>query len=152
MPCRGRHGCTLIGRSAQRGMSGRCAGWRGWKKRCGARQQLLPHTDAMNPRHVARISAVLLTAGLMTGCGQHGDRAAVAAAKCYLPVVKALHLRHNAAMDTSQVQVTGLGHGRYRVTGVAEAQGKAPTDYTCEVAPDSSDKLRGFRVTRLILG
>jgi hypothetical protein len=114
-----------------------------------AHHRRLRQADAMMRRLAGCTCTLLLAAGLLAGCGQNADRSAVAAAKCYLSVVKAPHPRHNAAMQTSQVEVADLGHGRYRVTGVAEPQGKAPSSYTCDVAPDSSDTLRGFRVGRL---
>jgi hypothetical protein len=58
---------------------------------------------------------------------------------------------------------TDLGHGHYRVTGIVLAgRSGVPsvkrngteygTAFLCKLSPDSSDKLRGFKVKRLMVG
>jgi hypothetical protein len=108
--------------------------------------------------------AVLLLAGVVSGCtGPNTDRAAVAAAKCALPVQQRLGVPADEDPATTGVHVADLGSGRYRVTGIILASGRGVptiktdgrdygTQFLCEVAPDSSDTLRGFKVTRLDVG
>ena len=82
------------------------------------------------------------------------DRSAVAAATCSLPVDEQADFAETetgATAEKEDVVVTSLGHGSYRVTGRPvghELDGHVRrVDFICEVVPDSSDKLRGFRVT-----
>jgi hypothetical protein len=101
------------------------------------------------------VTVVLLAGGLATGCASiDADRAELAVAKCSLPVKEELGLANGQRMDTSQVQVQDVGDGRYRVTGLASYAKEGQEDrtesaYACEVEPDSTDKLRGFRVSAL---
>ncbi len=82
------------------------------------------------------------------------DRRDVAQAKCSVPVDKEVGLYSEQASSSRKdgVEVVALGDGRYRVTGTVtgDADGMDESaDFICEVAPDDSDKLRGFRVTNL---
>lgn len=110
-----------------------------------------------------RALTLLVVAGLASGCGPNLDRAAVAAAKCSLPVDQRLGIPADETAERSDLRVTDLGQGRYRVTGIVLAgRSGVPsvtrngaeygTAFLCEVAPDSSDKLRGFKVTHLEVG
>ena len=98
---------------------------------------------------------------MVVGC-QTEDRARVAAAKCGLPVTEAVigaaEDPANAMPRNVDVEVTDLGEGGYRVTGMVlverphSAGPRARTwgaSFVCEVAPDADDQLRGFRVTKL---
>jgi hypothetical protein len=53
--------------------------------------------------------------------------------------------------STENVEVEALKEGRYRVTGRSAIVGETTraVEFTCEVMPDDSDKLRGFKVTLL---
>jgi hypothetical protein len=113
---------------------------------------------------VRRRALVLLAiAGAAAGCGPNLDRAAIAAAKCSLPVDQRLGIPTSETAERSDVRVTDLGSGRYRVTGIVLAgRSGVPsakrngaeygTPFLCEVAPDPSDKLRGLKVTHLEVG
>ena len=91
------------------------------------------------------------------GCAaDEADRAAVAAAKCSLPVDERAGFDTTPTGTTADHQgviVTSLGGGSYRVTGQAVGHGQdghvRRVDFTCEVAPDASDKLRGFKLISL---
>lgn len=118
--------------------------------RCGTR------SASMCIMQVTRAVTVVLLAGVLTtGCVSiDTDRAEVAVAKCSLPVKEELGLANGQRMDTSRVQVQDMGDGRYRVTGLASYAKEGQEDrtesaYTCYVEPDSTDKLRGFRVSAL---
>ena len=98
---------------------------------------------------------VLGLALLSTGCA--ADRAETAAAKCSMPVEEEAGfgvLRGD--LPTMRVDVDDLGEGRFRVQGTVTKRGPGAqiraADFVCEVAPDASDKLRGFAVTRLEVG
>lgn len=101
------------------------------------------------------VTVVLLAGALTTSCVSiDTDRREVAVAKCSLPVKEELGLANGQRMDTSQVQVQDMGDGRYRVTGFASyakewQEDRTESAYTCEVEPDSTDRLRGFRVSAL---
>ncbi len=121
--------------------------------------------DTMTPmkKRSARpgvICAVLAVVGVgFAGCAaDQADRSAVAAAKCSLPVDEKAGFSTTptgTTADKEGVTVTNLGEGRYRVTGQAVGHGEnghvRTVDFTCEVAPDASDKLRGFKVTSLTI-
>ncbi len=100
------------------------------------------------------LSAVVVSAALAFGlasCGSGEDRAAVAAAKCSVPVSEKAGFPEDALPEYDAQQVEDLDEGRYRVTGTSTVvDGVSKTvEFVCEVAPDDSDKLRGFKVTRL---
>lgn len=109
----------------------------------------------MTVMQAMRVTVVLLAGGLAAGCVSiDTGRAEVAVAKCSLPVKEELGLANGQRMDTSQVQVQHMGDGRYRVTGVASyakegREDRTDSAYTCEVEPDQTDTLRGFRVSAL---
>jgi len=93
---------------------------------------------------------MLMAALALAGCGGVDDRrSAIAVAKCGLPLAKRLNTDDPGQVGTSDVRVKELGRGRYRVTGLVSVAGKSEVPYVCEVVPDPSDKLRGFRVTLL---
>jgi hypothetical protein len=95
---------------------------------------------------VLAVTAAVTVAGL-AGCGT--DREDVAAAKCNLPVREAIGVTDDSVhTDRYGTSVDDLGDGRYRVTGQMVLDTKI-TDYVCELAPDPTDKLRGFKVTLL---
>jgi hypothetical protein len=105
---------------------------------------------------VSRLAVVpVLLVLALAGCGEdEPDRATVAAAKCGLPVEQELGPTGEEYVDQEVKEVTDLGEGRYRVTGTAAHLGlpdhdSARYEYVCEVSPDASDRLRGFRVDRL---
>lgn len=102
---------------------------------------------------LAAIAAV--TASLLAGCGT--DRAETAAAKCSMPVEEEAGFGVlRGELPTMRVDVDDLGEGRYRVQGTVTKVGPGnqvrDAEFVCEVAPDDSDKLRGFAVTRLEVG
>jgi hypothetical protein len=90
---------------------------------------------------------VLLVCTTAGSCSTH-DRAAVAAAKCALPVAQEAGFPADSSPQQEAVEVKTLGQGGFRVTGRSARAGQA-VSVVCEVAPDSSDKLRGFKVTHL---
>ena len=101
----------------------------------------------------------ILIAGMAAGCADAGpNRGDVAAAKCSLPTKEKLadgvSTSTGRPVTYTAEDVESLGMGKYRVTGTAavdvDGDGQQ-THYTfaCEVAPDDSDRLRGFKVTRL---
>lgn len=107
-------------------------------------------------RRVLAVLAVIGLAGpVLAACADAvPDRRVVAAAKCTLPVSEEFGLDGDRRMYTRDGDVEDLGEGRYRVTGLATTGGPQDDDivlgtFVCEVVPDSSDTLRGFRVTRL---
>lgn len=100
------------------------------------------------------MAASLLLCGALSlaGCGEgSGNRSAVAAAKCALPVAVKAGFPDDSVPQTDGVEVKDLHHGRYRVTGRSTLVGDTTraVDFVCEVAPDDTDKLRGFKVTHL---
>lgn len=106
--------------------------------------------------------SLLMLAALASGCSGE-DRSAVAAAKCSSPVAERLGVPDGERLERTSVEVQALGKGRYRVIGIALAgvdglptvkrDGRVfGTAFLCEVAPDSTDRLRGFQVTRLQVG
>ncbi|MGZ4560327.1 MAG: hypothetical protein ACXVXJ_05030 [Mycobacteriaceae bacterium] len=107
--------------------------------------------------------ALLAVTPLLSGCSSE-DRAAVAAAKCSLPVDQKAGFisqpvdagdRYGGLPEKRAVEVTDLGDGRYEVTGQTVLQtdkGIRGADFDCVVSPDKRDKLRGFAVTRLRVG
>lgn len=107
--------------------------------------------------------ALLAVTLLLSGCSSE-DRAAVAAAKCSLPVDQKAGFVHQPVdagdhrgglPEKRAVDVTDLGDGRYEVTGQTVIQtdnGIRGADFDCVVSPDKRDKLRGFAVTRLQVG
>lgn len=102
----------------------------------------------------AGLVGVLLTCTTLNlvGCADGGgNRSAVAAAKCAVPVAEKAGFPDDALPRTDGVQVEDLKQGRYRVTGRSTIVGDVTqsVDFTCEVAPDDKDKLRGFKVTHL---
>lgn len=90
---------------------------------------------------------LIATAGLLASCSSD-DREAIAAAKCSLPVDQAAGFSDDERPERTLVEVTSLGEGSYRVTGFASSA-ETTVEFLCEVAPDASDKLRGFTVTKL---
>ncbi|WP_250003713.1 hypothetical protein [Actinoplanes sp. M2I2] len=86
--------------------------------------------------------------GGAAGCSAD-EREAVASAKCSVPVAE--EAGFDDWFDKRDTTVTGLGEGRYRVTGVMLSRPEVArsVDFVCEVAPDPSDQLRGFKVTLL---
>lgn len=114
----------------------------------------------MRSATAAVFCAVVAVAAVgFAGCtADQADRSAVAAAKCSLPVDEKAGFSTTptgTTADKEGVTVTSLGEGRYRVTGQAVGHGEnghvRAVDFTCEVAPDASDKLRGFKVTSLTI-
>ena len=99
------------------------------------------------PARAALFVAMALAVSLGAGGCAKVDREAVATAKCSLAVSQKAGFDQDLT-PLQVVTVTNLGGGRYRVEGSASA-GDKTVAYTCEVAPDASDKLRGLRVTRL---
>lgn len=99
--------------------------------------------------------AMVLFVSFAACSGAEPDRKSVAAAECQLPVSERLGLGDDQRIYSLGVVVDDLGAGRYRVKGTASFDGldgtKKEVPYTCEVAPDDSDKLRGFRVTAIEL-
>lgn len=97
--------------------------------------------------------AVLLGAavGLASCTSKDEDRAAIAAAKCSVPVSEKAGFPEDALPQYEAREVEDLKAGRYRVTGRSALVGEVTkaVDFVCEVDPDDSDKLRGFKVTRL---
>lgn len=94
----------------------------------------------------------VLIFGSLVGCGSSAsqDRAAeLADAKCMWPLAQGLGVPYTSQVQTSSVEVQALGHGHLQVTGKAQVLDGTPLSYACDVVPDPSDKLRGFRVTRL---
>jgi hypothetical protein len=98
---------------------------------------------------------VALALGAALGLGacssEAADRAAVASAKCSLPVAEKAGLPEDAHPRKDAVKVEDLGKGSYRVTGRMGVVGAehGSVNFVCEVAPDDSNKLRGIKVTRL---
>src|SRR3954452_1151032 len=99
------------------------------------------------PVHRARVLCVVLGAGVVA-CGGHShpDPNAVASAKCVLPLAERLKVPDGDQVEEQGVRVTDLGGGRRKVTGQAAKPGGSFHAFTCVVAPDSSDKLRGLRI------
>lgn len=103
---------------------------------------------------------MLAVTPLLGGCSSQ-DRAAVAAAKCSLPVDQKAGFinqpvdagdRYGGLPKKRAVEVIDLGDGRYEVTGqtvLHTDKGLRGADFDCLVSPDRRDKLRGFAVTRL---
>jgi hypothetical protein len=89
--------------------------------------------------------------GLACCASNDEDRAAIAAAKCSLPVSEKAGFPENSLPQYEANDVEDLKEGRYRVTGRSTVVGEVTkaVEFVCEVAPDDSDKLRGFKVTRL---
>jgi len=106
-------------------------------------------------RSLVTAVALLLLVSLSACSEAEPDRKSVAAAKCQLPVSERLGLVDDQRIYSLGVVVDDLGEGRFRVKGTAtfdELDGtQKEVPYTCEVAPDGSDKLRGFRVTSIEL-
>ena len=98
----------------------------------------------------ARVLGAVLAAGL-AACGghSHADSNAVAAAKCVLPLAERLSVPDGVQVEERGVRVTDLGEGRRKVTGQVAKPGGSFHAFTCVVAPDSSDKLRGLRIESL---
>lgn len=95
-------------------------------------------------------AGLLVTGGLVAGHKDAADRSEIAAAKCALPVIEKLGYDAEASIYPEAEEVAALGKGRYRVHGsVADQDSGRSYSYVCEVVPDSSDRLRGFRVSRL---
>ncbi|HEX2894293.1 MAG TPA: hypothetical protein VHO29_09870 [Marmoricola sp.] len=95
---------------------------------------------------------VLVAAAGLAACGSDKeDRTAVAAAKCSMPVSEKAGFPEDSSPQNEAVEVEDLTDGRYRVRGRSSVVGEVTkaVDFVCEVAPDTSDKLRGFKVTRL---
>jgi hypothetical protein len=94
---------------------------------------------------------------LCAGCGHSiSDRERVAVAKCGLPASEKFGLTADQPVLLNGYAVRSLGGGRYRVTGVGNRDagpgGSAEIGtFICEVAPDPTDKLRGFKVTSLVV-
>lgn len=90
----------------------------------------------------------------MVGCGGGRDHAAeVAAAKCETALHDALHLsQFETNPSVSHVTVTRLGASKRRVLGDFTNADTPARTFVCEVVPDSSDALRGLRVTLLEMG
>ena len=103
---------------------------------------------------VRRRALVLLAiAGAAAGCGPNLDRAAIAAAKCSLPVDQRLGIPTSETAERSDVRVTGIVlAGRSGVPSAKRNGAEYGTPFLCEVAPDPSDKLRGLKVTHLEVG
>ncbi|MDO7869551.1 hypothetical protein [Nocardioides jiangxiensis] len=100
----------------------------------------------------ATACAITLAALGAAACGaDEPNRSRVAAAKCSLPVAEKAGFPQDSLPSTENVEVEALKDGRYRVTGrsVTVGEGTRAVDFTCEVAPDDTDKLRGFKITRL---
>jgi hypothetical protein len=95
-------------------------------------------------------TGVLVAGGLVAEHRGAADRSQIAAAKCALPVIERLGYDAESPLYPSAIDVTALGKGSYRVYGrVADHSRGRAYSYVCEVVPDSSDRLRGFRVSRL---
>ncbi|WP_433319753.1 hypothetical protein [Micromonospora chersina] len=75
----------------------------------------------------------------------------MASAKCALPVAQKAGFPEGSSPRREGIEVEDLGKGSYRLTGrsVLVGQQTSSVGFVCEVAPDASDKLRGFKVTRL---
>ena len=104
----------------------------------------------MDRKHGVFLALIALL--LVAGCGNGTqDRAGLAAAKCSAPVAQRLDPSDSiqVQVQATDTQVTDLGNGRFQVTGTATVMGRGLFSYTCDVVPDPSDKLRGFRVTEL---
>ena len=108
------------------------------------------------------VLAFLLLTALASAC-TGGDRSAVAAAECAVPVAERLGVPAGERVEVAEVGVVALDDGRYRVTGIALAgRGGIPavmrdgrefgTAFRCVVAPDPSDDVRGLTVTQLEVG
>lgn len=92
----------------------------------------------------------MLAAGLVACSSQpSADPDAVASAKCALPLAERLSVPDSTHVQEQGVQVTDLGKGRRQVTGQVVKPGEAFQAFTCVVAPDPSDKLRGLRIESL---
>ena len=104
-----------------------------------------------SPARMLAATSMLLVVAIGSGACSTEDRSAVAAAKCALPVAQEAGFSDDSAPRQNALSVTDLGHGSYRVTGHASSGDDATSSVTfvCEVAPDTSDKLRGFKVTHL---
>lgn len=106
-------------------------------------------------RILAALAVIGLAGPVLAACAESvPDRRVVAAAKCTLPVSEKFGLDPDQRMVARNGEVEDLGEGRYRATGLATTGGPQDDDlvlgtFVCEVVPDSSDTLRGFRVTRL---
>ena len=95
------------------------------------------------------LCAAAFLLGETAGCSTD-ERGAVASAKCSLPAAEKAGF--DGWFEKRDATVTDLGEGRYRVTGVVVGppdEGARSADFVCEVAPDPSDRLRGFKVTHL---
>ncbi len=98
-----------------------------------------------------------LLLALLVGCGEEGsDPNAVAAAKCTLPLSQRLLLPEGDRVSLEGVRVEELPGGRRGVTGIAlvrvEDGSEGTTrshEFSCVVAPDAADKLRGLRLETL---
>ena len=96
------------------------------------------------------IAGVLLAGGMVAGHRGAADRSEIAAAKCSLPVIEKLGYDAETPIYPQAGDVTALGQGSYQVYGsVADENSGRSYSYVCEVVPDSSDRLRGSRVSRL---
>lgn len=95
--------------------------------------------------------ALCAAAGLAACSSDKEDRAAIAAAKCSLPVAEQAGFSKDSPHQNVGLAVKDLSGGRYRVTGRSSIVGEMTkaVDFVCEVEPDDSDRLRGFKVTRL---
>lgn len=89
--------------------------------------------------------------GLASCTSNHEDRATIAAAKCSVPVSEEAGFPEDALPHYEADEVEDLKEGRYRVTGTSTIVGEVTkaVEFVCEVAPDDSDELRGFKVTHL---
>lgn len=112
----------------------------------------MTRTLSRSARSACAVVLVLGAASGLAACGaDREDRAAVAAAKCSLPVAEKAGFPQDALPQKEAVDVETLTDGRYRVTGRSTILSEVTNavGFLCEVAPDRSDKLRGFKVTRL---
>lgn len=96
-------------------------------------------------------AAVALVVAMATGACSTEDRAAIASAKCAQPVAEKAGFPEGSPPRAQGIEVEELGKGSYRVTGryVSADERANSVSFVCEVAPDASDKFRGFKVTRL---
>jgi hypothetical protein len=104
-----------------------------------------------------RLVVVPLCLMLLAACGGASPNpSAVAAAKCGLPISQRLLPSEDQRVVTKRVTVRDLSGGRRQVTGIALTEGGAEgedggreREFTCVVAPDAADTLRGLRLESL---
>lgn len=101
---------------------------------------------SMRPFLVAAAAGTAVLA--LAGCGTDTSDAERAVAECAHAVHEDLELLEEQTVRTRDVGVEGAD-ADWRMTGRWEVSGAGGGEFTCVVAPDEDDELRGLRVTEL---